>query len=404
MTMPSLAPPPQAAPTVTTRVCASPQELAAHSDAWADLASHAAEPNVFHEPWFLLPAVEAFGKDEHFLFVLAYSDTELIGFFPLARRRGYRGMPLSYVTLWQHTYAFHGTPLVRQGHERDALRALLAWAAQDGRCGAFLELPGLDAEGPFALALGDVLRERVRLSFVVDQGQRAFFRPATHADATAYIEDALRGKRIREYRRQERRLGEPGGVTYRVLDSAADLEAWVGQFLALEASGWKGQEGTALGLREPDRTFFAAVCKSAFERGRLMMLGLFAQDKPVAMKVNFLAPPGAFAFKIAFDEAFARFSPGVLLEMENVRRVYAMPELAWMDSCAVPDHFMINRLWLERRAVETRLVSAGGVRGVLALRLLPALRWLKRKARSLRRQNAPGTSPGENADEPHADA
>ena len=39
----------------------------------------------------------------------------------------------------------------------------------------------------------------------------------------------------------------------------------------------------------------------------------------VAMKCNFLSGAGSFAFKIAFDEAFARFSPGVQLEIDNVQ-------------------------------------------------------------------------------------
>jgi hypothetical protein len=40
----------------TTVVARTEQELTAHVPAWADLARHALEPNVFYEPWFLREA------------------------------------------------------------------------------------------------------------------------------------------------------------------------------------------------------------------------------------------------------------------------------------------------------------------------------------------------------------
>lgn len=82
----------------------------------------------------------------------------------------------------------------------------------------------------------------------------------------------------------------------------------------------------------------------------------------VAMKCNLLAGDAVFCFKIAFDEEWARFSPGVLLEVENVERFHA-GEATWMDSCADPDNAMINRLWPDRRRISTLLVPCGGVFG-----------------------------------------
>ena len=77
------------------------------------------------------------------------------------------------------------------------------------------------------------------------------------------------------------------------------------------------------------------------------------------MLANFIAPPGAFSFKTAFDERFARFSPGVLLQRENL----ALLERAgvdWCDSCASADHPMIDHFWRERRAIGRVSVGIGG--------------------------------------------
>ena len=54
-----------------------------------------------------------------------------------------------------------------------------------------------------------------------------------------------------------------------------------------------------------------------------------------------------------------------------------------MDSCAVPNHFMINRLWKDQRTIQHLIVSTGRRRGNLLVGLLPLLRAAKRTARPL---------------------
>lgn len=67
-------------------------------------------------------------------------------------------------------------------------------------------------------------------------------------------------------------------------------------------------------------------------------------------KLNFLAATqGADKLKIAYDEQYAAYSPGVLMELENLRLTLDEGLFDWMDSCAIPNHPMINHLWAERR-------------------------------------------------------
>jgi Acetyltransferase (GNAT) domain len=84
--------------------------------------------------------------------------------------------------------------------------------------------------------------------------------------------------------------------------------------------------------------------------------------RAIAMLINFRTPPGSWSFKIAYDEELARFSPGVLIELENLKRVLGDPAIDWMDSCAVADHPMINSLWGERRSIVQITVPLSGVR------------------------------------------
>ena len=79
------------------------------------------------------------------------------------------------------------------------------------------------------------------------------------------------------------------------------------------------------------------------------------------MLVTFTAPPGAFTFKIAFDEDFGRYSPGVLIQLEYLK-VLDRDDIGWTDSCAIENHPMINSLWRERRTIVRTTVPLAGAR------------------------------------------
>jgi len=117
------------------------------------------------------------------------------------------------------------------------------------------------------------------------------------------------------------------------------------------------------------------------------MLALRLDGRPIASKCDFLAADGSFTFKIAFDESYARYSPGLLLELHNIQRLHAQSRTGWVDSCTHAENFMFNRLWLGRRTIESRVVSTGKAPGDLVIAMLPLLAWLSRKL--LRRRASP---------------
>jgi len=96
------------------------------------------------------------------------------------------------------------------------------------------------------------------------------------------------------------------------------------------------------------------------------------------MKCSFSSGRAAFALKIAYDEKWGRFSPGFLLELWNVGSVLEGGTLDWMDSCAVPDHFMINRLWTERRRLGELIVSREPMSSRLVTATIVRLRQIRR--------------------------
>ena len=324
---------------------------------WDALAARAAEPNPFAERWCLEAGLAAFDRAGKVRVAGLTVDGVLAGIMPMARAWRYERYPLPHLAGWTHANAFCGAPLVAAGHEHAFWRELLAWA--DGNAGAalFLHLEQLPADGPLYAALRDVCAAENRVAAVVQRTERALL--ASELSPQEYFDASLSGKKRKELRRQSARLSEEGEVRFERRHDANDLERWADDFLALERNGWKGSEGSALACDPAKAAFFRQALAGAAAAGRLERLAITLDGAPIAMLANFLTPPGAYSFKTAYDERLARFSPGVLLQRENLA-LLARDGIAWTDSCAAADHPMIERIWREKRALARVSIAIGG--------------------------------------------
>lgn len=352
--------------------------------AWEELAAAALEPNVFYEHWMLLPALEAFGAEKDICVVLVLiHDTQnpaapakLGGLFPLERLSGFRRLPVSCLSLWRHVHCYLCTPLIRADAAHDCLIAFFHWLRRADTNASLMELGNICGYGPVHRALIDIFNDRKWLSSVTDSHTRGLLRWNYAGDSG--LELPVSGSLRRTLRRKEKRLNERGRVEHIALRQDDDIDPWIDDFLRLEASGWKGQRGSALACSDVNRTFFMRVLKAAFQRERLLMIGIDFDGRPIARRCGFSAGEGSFAFKTAYDEEFSRFSPGVMLEVDNIRQVRLIQGMSWMDSCTDSDNFIINRLWNDRRVIQT-MVIGGGAWGDLVTSVLPMLRWIRRR-------------------------
>lgn len=326
---------------------------------WAELADAATTPNPFFEHWYLLPALEAFDADRAARILAIRTGGRLIGLMPLVMQRSYQRWPLRHLASWQHANAFLGTPLVRAGCETLFWQGLLDWADKaapdDGAL--FLHLPAMPLEQPLTQCLMDLCFENGRPAGLVMREQRALLHSPLSPEA--YLERALRGKKRKELRRQHARLAEQGALAFERREDAQGIDAWIETFLALEAAGWKGRSASAMASAPETASLFRQALIQAAALGKLERLSLTLDGRPVAMLANFITPPGSFSYKTAFDETLARFSPGVLLQLENLA-LLRRDDVTWCDSCAAPDHPMIDSIWTERRPIGRLSVGIGG--------------------------------------------
>jgi hypothetical protein len=358
--------------------------------AWDDLACHASEPNAFCESWYLRPALKAFQEQSSVrLFTVwqgAPRNSELLGLIPLVEHSVYAGLPVPYYQNWLHPNAFLGSPLVRKGYEEAFWRVLLSEIDEQVRSTLFLHLNAMNAQGALHQALERICAQDGRHIALVNSKSRAILQSGLNPQE--YLEAAVRGKKRKELRRQHSRLAELGDLRFARLDGSGGLDNWTQEFLALERRGWKGANGSALDCQDDTRALFTEALKGAAALGKLELLELRLNGAPLAMLVNFLSVPGAFSFKTAFDEDYARFSPGVLLQIENLA-LLERSDIDWCDSCAAEGHPMIDSLWSERRQIGRYSVAIGGKgrRALFGLMLHAELAKMKWRSRGNSKQN-----------------
>jgi CelD/BcsL family acetyltransferase involved in cellulose biosynthesis len=138
-------------------------------------------------------------------------------------------------------------------------------------------------------------------------------------------------------------------------------------YIRAEASGWKGRKAVALAFQDKSREFFSRVMREGARRSRVLIVQIKAGDSFVASSAVLLSRGGgAFFYKTAYDEQFARFSPGQLLDMQLIRKIHERADIAWVDSCVAPS-FLHYLRWVDEKTL-ANITIAMNLRGNLAFR------------------------------------
>jgi len=339
-------------PALRLETVESRARLIALEGEWRALAAAAGTPNMFMEPMAALPALEYPDTDSVFA-VLAWGagaggHSQLDGMLLLKPWRRSRLLP-SAVQSWNYRLRAFGEPLIRAGRERAFWTAVLAQL--DAHPGfAVLRLAQLDDASASTVALREVAADLRRPLYETRRFERAMLRgPVPRADYVA----RLPSKMLREQKRRRRKLEEIGEVRFSRLSPGDDPAPWIDTLIELEARGWKGRKGVAAASEPHVERFVRHLLAEAHSIGRLDMRRLDLGGRAISMLAHVETGRTAVSFKIAYDEEYARYSPGVLLQMDILERGL---ELDWVDSCASPGHPMFDTLWLERRPIVTLMV------------------------------------------------
>ncbi len=319
---------------------------------WRTLAARAKEPNAYYlADWELAVNATSPGRTGATALLAWSRASQLIGLLPVVSLRRACQIPLPALVS-ADPYGTLCTPLLDRRAAHDAAAELMRQARQEGAHALILR--DMSLEGPVMQAFTEKLRQAGLRPRLMRSHRRACL-DATR-DADDLLRDALGAKKLKELRRQRHRLAEHGAVRFEVARSPEEVVAAIETFLTLEASGWKGERGTALAQVAGDAAFIRRATRALAEKAQCEIVTLHAGDTPVAAGIVLRHQTRAFFFKLGVDETFAKFSPGVQLTLDLTRHLCADPAITSADSTAGPGHPMINPIWRGRLAVGDVLI------------------------------------------------
>jgi len=356
--------------------------LAVPVGAWSSLYSRAIEPNVFYSPEWALAVTKHVPGDHDIKVLLAWDSPakkKLLGFLPVTSTWRALKLPLPVLVTW-HGYAPLATPLLDKDFAVEAAGGLFEAAKSAGAQALLISI--LANEGPAAEALRTALAKQGQKPRVLHREERALL--DAKLDAEAMLHDALGSKKLKELRRQRNRLADDGEVRFSVSASPQQTEAALEEFMKLEAAGWKGKRGTALGAKEGLSRFIKEAARKLAPQGKFEVATLTRGADTIAAGLVVCHGERAYFFKTAYDERLSKSSPGVQLTLDLTKHLCADESVASVDSTATADHPMINHIWKGRLALsETLIPLRAGYSAPLFALLISGRRALREGARRI---------------------
>lgn len=323
------------------------------------LCARTIEPNVFFNPRFLAPAMPRLEDREVRLAVIRDGDevkSRLRLLVPFSVEKPPIPFGVSVMRTWSSPFGPLGTPLLDRDDPAGVVEDFFAMLARPRlKLPKVFVLPEMRLDGPVATLFGAIAESRGLTLVTTGAVERPFLE--SDLDGEAYLRQSLRPHHLREFRRLKRRLGEAGKVEHAVARTDDEIRLAVETFLTLEASGWKGRERTAMAVDRYRAAFAREALHRLSEQDMCRIHSLTVDGRPIACLIVLVEAGVAYTWKTAYDEAFAQFSPGTLLLIEVTGQHLDDPNIMITDSCAVPDHPVMSRVWSERKPIGTLVVG-----------------------------------------------
>ncbi len=339
---------------------------------WQELCSNSLKPNIFYSPEFHIPALRHLA-DHSVETVVVFHEGEVHGVIPMVEVRSAAGTVQK--KLWRHEQCFLDLPLLHRETASESVHELLHHFGGEVSLQMDHAVDAPEVHEAFEAGL----REPGSKLFVRDQYERLGF--LRFPDEESYFR-ALSKHRRKDYRAKKRRIEKRfGKIDHRVFSKGDELHVSIENFLELESKGWKGEEGTALLCSKHEAAFFREMCVRASESGSLRFHALMVGEAPIAMCCDLFSSPVGFAYKSAYDEDFADYSPGFLLSISRfLHIVNECPEIQLLDSCMAPGENQRKGIWLGGCRVANYTLSKNPwLNGVLGTR-----RFVRQVASALR--------------------
>ncbi len=348
------------------------------AEEWRQLCTHASDDQPFFRPEWIEAYLRAFAPGAKLVLLTARVAGELCLTLPLIKENAwFYGLPVRKLRSPANSHPGRFDAVCRAGSE-GAAAILATWE--------YLQrLPGWDVMEFRHVPEGGTLSQMVaaarnsgfhtaRLPISASPIVRI---PVQREDLAKMPPNAKLRSQLRQVRRQ---LLEKGSLSLRRVDTADSVA--LRKFYELEASGWKGREGSAITCAPATQQFYDEITAAAAQFHYLSLYLLEWNGRAVAGHLGLCHQDRYYSPKVAYDEQLKRFALGHLI-FDEVVKDCALRGIREIDITGSADEWKMKWTSEVRRNL-AEFIFHKSMRGrltyCLAFRMRPALaRFLKRK-------------------------
>jgi CelD/BcsL family acetyltransferase involved in cellulose biosynthesis len=339
------------------------------AEEWRELCTRSVDDQPFYRPEWIRAYLRAFVPDAVLLLLSVRLDGRLHLVLPLVRERVWlSGIPLRGLRVPANNHPGRFDAVRSAGAEGDAALIAACTTLSQSRWDIldFAHIP----EKSTMTELISMLSARGSCTYSVREKPN----PYVTVPSTPDLQSRLPiNSRVRTKLRQARReLTSQGSLQFSRLEVAE--HGALERFYQLEASGWKGREGSAIISVPQVHYFYQAIAEAAANFGYFVLYMLELNERLLAAHFSLMLAGRCYSPKVAYDESFARYAPGHLIVAEILQDC-ASRGISLYDITGPADE------WKMKWTTETHKVDHYFVmgRGVLA-RFASAIRFKLRPA------------------------
>lgn len=344
--------------------------------AWRDLWNLASR-DPFYRPEWILAYLRSFKSKPIVWLVKAFRGKQLIAVLPLVKEAGlFRGIPVRQLrgAACVHSCRFD---LLRVPGALGIAATKAIWDALEHTRGwDLIQIPFTPKDGN-AIELVQHAEKR-GLPTAADLASRSRYIRIVHSsDGKLHLDPQLNSHFRSELRRHARRLEEMLGARPEFMILREPNSDWLQRFYALEASGWKGREGTAIKSRADTRMFYDEIARIGATLGCFRLAVLEANGRMVAGAFGMAISNTFIPLKIGYDETLSRGAPGNLL-FERILSRCSDEGLTELEFGGDDEHY--KSLWtpLTRDYLRSYIFRRGEYGRLLQFHKLVVVPWFKR--------------------------
>ena len=324
---------------------------------WGELEKRALTSNAYLSPSFIIPAIKYLTPDSSIVIIIINDVTEsgtvILGVGVFEKIKPTLRYPFTYLRTYRSEHSFIGGMLLDDRKYREALHYLLTYLKSENKYSAiqfsdvslFTELSDSNHE----------LEKNCIHWFNFENIDRLILIPKN--SGIEYLKNTMSKRSYKNIKRKKRKLNELGDVEWSLTSKDKITSKIPETFLELECSGWKGDVGSTLSRSSETEKFFNEMVSNFKKYNDIFFTEIKLNGKSIASTCNLISGNVGFAFKLAWDVGYSKYSIGVLNEIDLVSHApELLGNLDYIDGGTNKGSFL-EKLWIDKHTLHSGMYS-----------------------------------------------